>query len=123
MNDDEPLFGTNQRHAHGRVRKGLDAEIKKNADAGLSTAMIALLRSMADQLDQLERQLRSTYVKPYDRVPFAGLAKEFGILKEQTFAAIERAEDPLTRALAEFTARDRDAQAGDAARSDAPDGR
>ena len=115
MNDDAPLFAPNQRHTHGRVRKGLDADVAKAAGAGLSSAGVAALRSLADQIDQLERQLRSPYAKPYDRVPLGGLVREFGTLYEQTFAALERAEDPLTRALADFLASDSGAPTGDTA--------
>jgi hypothetical protein len=107
MSDDAPLFAPEHRHTHGRVRKGLDADVKK-ADVGdLSSAGVAALRSLADQIDQLERQLRSPYAKPYDRVPLGGLVREFRETYEQTFATLDQSEDPLTRALAEFTARDR----------------
>ena len=121
MDDDKPLFAPNDRHSHGRVRKGLDADVKKADGAGLPSAGIAALRSLADQIDQLERQLRSPYAKPYDRVPLGGLVRKFRETYEQTFASLERAEDPLTRALAEFTARDRGAQAGDTTGSVASD--
>jgi HPt (histidine-containing phosphotransfer) domain-containing protein len=107
MGEDRPLFhDPANRHPHGRVRKGLDTDVKK-AGGDLSSAGVAALRSLADQIDQLERQLRSPYAKPYDRVPLAGLVREFRETYDQTFAALEHAEDPLTRALAEFTARDR----------------
>jgi hypothetical protein len=118
--DDEALFAPDGvRHSHGRVRKGLDADVRKalELEAHLPGAGIAALRSLADQIDQLERQLRSPYAKPYDRVPLASLVREFRETYEQTFAAMERAEDPLTRALADFLTTDPDgiAQAGDTA--------
>lgn len=109
---DEPLFAWDAvRHPHGRVRKGLDADVHATTDTdtgagALPSAGIAALRSLADQIDQLERQLRSPYAKPYDRIPLAGLVREFRETYEQTFAAVQRAEDPLTRALADFLAAD-----------------
>src|SRR4051812_6376881 len=114
MMTDEPLFaGDAVRHPAGRVRKGLDADVHAatgtNLEAGagaLPLTGVAALRSLADQIDQLERQLRSPYAKPYDRVPLAGLVREFRETYEQTFAAVQRAEDPLTRALADFLAAD-----------------
>jgi hypothetical protein len=114
--DDEPLFAADgPRHPHGRVRKGLDADVNaaRAGDAGLPAAGVAALRSLADQIDQLERQLRSIYAKPYDRVPLASLVREFRDTYEQTFAAAQRAEDPLTRALADFLTADRGTQVGD----------
>ena len=116
MSDDWPLFTPDgMRHSHGRVRKGLDADVRAALDleAQLPSAGIAALRSLADQIDQLERQLRSPYAKPYDRVPLAGLVREFRETYEQTFAAMARAEDPLTRALADFLTADGGAPAGD----------
>jgi len=108
--DDQPLFPDDgPRHPHGRVRKGLDADVKaaRAGDSGLPAAGVAALRSLADQIDQLERQLRSVYARPYDRIPLAGLVREFRDTYEQTFAAAQRAEDPLTRALADFLTADR----------------
>ena len=116
MSDDWPLFAADGvRHSHGRVRRGLDADVRAALDleAQLPSAGIAALRSLADQIDQLERQLRSPYAKPYDRVPLAGLVREFRETYEQTFAAMARVEDPLTRALADFLTTDGGAQVGD----------
>ena len=121
--DDRPLFaGDGGRHPHGRVRKGLDTDVRKALEGGaeISAAGIAALRSLADQIDQLERQLRSPYAKPYDRVPLGGLVREFRETYDQTFAAVQRAEDPLTRALADFIAADTGAAARDAAGPVAP---
>ena len=124
MDDDRPLFADDGgRHSAGRVRKGLDADVKRAGGTGgdLSSAGVAALRSLADQIDQLERQLRSPYAKPYDRVPLGGLVREFRETYEQTFAAVQRAEDPLTRALADFIAADGVAAPGDTAGSLTPD--
>jgi hypothetical protein len=123
MDTDPPLFaGDAVRHSAGRVRKGLDSDVRAalEADAPLPGAGIAALRSLADQIDQLERQLRSPYAKPYDRVPLAGLVREFRETYEHTFAAMQRAEDPLTHALAQFLTGDGGAQAGDAPGPGAP---
>jgi hypothetical protein len=108
MSDDPTLFPPTTRHAHGRVRKGLDSDAHDALEAGgrVSAAGLASLRSLADQIDQLERQLRSPYAKPYDRVPLAGLVREFRESYDAAFAATQRAEDPLTRALADFLAAD-----------------
>jgi len=124
--DDTPLFAADAvRHPAGRVRKGLDADVRAalDLDAQLPGAGIAALRSLADQIDQLERQLRSPYAKPYDRVPLAGLVREFRETYEHTFAAMQRAEDPLTHALAQFLSTDpgvSGAQVGDTTGPDAP---
>ena len=110
-------------HPTGRVRRGLDADVKAaGADAHLPSAGVAALRSLADQIDQLERQLRSPYAKPYDRVPLAAWSAKFRETYESTtFAALERAEDPLTRALADFIAADSGAPPGDTEGSHPPE--
>ena len=109
-----------RRHSAGRVRRGLDADIRAalEADAAIPAAGIALLRSLADQIDQLERFLRSPEAKPYDRIPLSGLARQFDDTYDRTFAAVQRATDPLTAALAEFMAGDGGAGApvGDSSR-------
>jgi len=123
MGDDRPLFADDgPRHSAGRVRRGLDLDVRKADAAGaeLSAAGVAALRSLADQIDQLERQLRSPYAKPYDRVPLGGLVREFRETYDQTFAAMQRAEDPLTRALADFIAADGDPAPGHAPGPGAP---
>jgi hypothetical protein len=116
MNDDAPLFTPDgPRHSAGRVRRGLDADARAAIRDGghVAAAPLAACRSLADQIDQLERQLRSPYAKPYDRVPLAGLVREFRESYDATFAATQRAADPLTHALAAFLAADRGPQAGD----------
>jgi hypothetical protein len=109
MDRDPRLFDLDgRRHPAGRVRRGLDADVKAahEADAPLPAAGVALLRSLADQIDQLERFLRSPEAKPYDRIPLSGLARQFDDTYDRTFAAVQRATDPLTAALAEFMAAD-----------------
>jgi hypothetical protein len=123
MNWDEPLFvQTGPRIPAGRVRIGLDTDVKAAREAGatLSHAGVAALRSLADQIDQLERQLRSPAAKPYDRVPLGGLVREFRETYSVTFAALATADDPLTRALAQFLAAD-SAETGDPAGAGHPD--
>lgn len=114
MNRDEPLWvQTGPRHAAGRVRIGLDQDVKAAREAGtrLPNAGVAALRSLADQIDQLERQLRSPSAKPYDRVPLGGLVREFRETYSDTFAAVAATDDPFTRVLADLLA----AEAGDSA--------
>jgi hypothetical protein len=66
------------RISHGRVRVGLDRDL---ADVPtVPAATVALLRSLADQLDQLERQLRAPDARAYDRVPLSQLAQTFAAL-------------------------------------------
>jgi len=106
---DEPLFAADApRHPAGRVRRGLDSEVADATGAGvtLAVSLVAVARSLADQLDQLERQLRSPASGPYDRVPLAQLSREYRETYDQLFAAVARAEDPLTHALATFLATD-----------------
>jgi hypothetical protein len=115
---DEPLWDTTgPRHPAGRVRRGLDADVKQATAGGasLAAAGVAACRSLADQIDQAERQLREPGTKPYDRVPLAGLVREFNDTYERLFAAVQRAEDPLTRALADFAAADAERRAARAA--------
>ena len=99
-----------QRIAAGRVRKGLDADIKAATGAGqrLSGAGMASLRGMADQLDELERWLRRPNVKPYDRVPLAALQKQFDDTYDRVFTAAGDL-DSFETALRDFRA----AEAGD----------
>lgn len=115
---DEPaLFDLGApQHAHGRVRRGVDADALTARDAGqtLPAAGLAALQTLADQIDQLERQLRYPKSKPYDRVPLAGLVKEF----RETYGTVFMmggADDPFARALSDFLAVD-----GDTAVRDAP---
>ena len=114
VNGNVPLFDEiGPRHPAGRVRRGLDADVKAAlaADASLAAAGVAACRSLADQIDQLERQLRSPAAKPYDRVPLSGLVREFNDTYERLFASVQRAEDPLTRALADFASADAERRA------------
>lgn len=120
MNRDEPLFTQDHpRHAAGRVRIGLDQDVKYARESGarLPSAGVAALRSLADQIDQLERQLRSPAAKPYDRVPLGGLVREFRETYSDTFAAVASTDDPFTRVLADLLA----AEAGDPAGPGDPD--
>src|SRR5262245_44420231 len=106
MDGDAPLFAlTGPRIPHGRVRIGLDRDIKA-APVVLSAGLVAAWRTLADQIDPLERWCRRPEAKPYDRVPLTGLVREYADVYAQCFAAAAGADDPLTRALAEFMAAD-----------------
>lgn len=107
----------------GRVRKGLDAEIAAaRADgADLGAAGVAVLRSLADQIDQLERQLRSPKAGAYDRVPLSGLVRQFDDTYTRVFAALHGQSDPFAAALAGFLAADSAAATGDPAEPGPPD--
>jgi hypothetical protein len=100
----------------GRVRAGLDLDVKQAHAAGhaLSAAGVACLRSLADQLDALERWLRRPGVRPYDRVPLVALQRQFDATYQRVFAGSE--VDPLDRAFAEFRAAEAERDA--AARAD-----
>jgi hypothetical protein len=120
---DLSLFGAAlTRHPTGRVRRGLDTDARAAAGAGarIPAAGLAALRSLADQIDQLERMLRNPAAGAYDRVPLAGLVREFRETYDTVFTA-NATEDPFSRALADFIAADRGAQVGDPAGPDAPE--
>jgi hypothetical protein len=104
--DDGALFTTPAVHLPtGRVRHGLEDDIGKARQAGsdLQGAGVGSLRSMADQLDMLERSLRSN-PKPYDRIPLAQLQRQFDETYDRVFAATAAAADPFLAALEGFRA-------------------
>ena len=109
MDRDDPLFIlAGPRIPHGRVRVGLDRDIKtaRTAGAELADGMVAACRTLADQIDQLERWCRRPEARPYDRVPLTGLVRQYADTYAQCFAAAAAAGDPLVRALADFMAAD-----------------
>lgn len=125
MSASDPLWdeGT-PRLTAGRVRKGLDEDIKaaRSTSATLPAALVGGLRSMADQIDALERQLRAPGTKPYDRVPLAQLQKQFDDTYGRVFGTGDDGADPLVDALHEFREQQRrDAAARDAAQPRAAD--
>jgi hypothetical protein len=89
----------------GRVRSALETDVTAARGTGveLAAAGVAALRTLADNIDSLDYALRFN-PKPYDRVPVATLVHEFGETYDRVFAAVRSDADPLTRALAEFTA-------------------
>jgi hypothetical protein len=106
------------RITHGRVRKGLDADL--SAAPGVPAATVALLRSLADQLDQLERQLRAPDARPYDRVPLTQLAQTFQLVYGAAFGTRGEVDpfDAIAGELADELARARTAAALDGAGPD-----
>ena len=104
---DAPLFEPTPARRRGRVRRGLDADIRQalGGDGELPAAGVANLRVLADRIDQLERAL-ALHPKPYDHVPLAALVRQFDETYERTFAGVRSAVDPLTAALADFMAAD-----------------
>jgi hypothetical protein len=93
-----PRIGT------GRIRRGLEMDIKaaRRDEGGLQHAGVASLRSMADQLDLLERGLRLN-PKPYDRIPLAQLQRQFDETYDRVFRG-DAAGDPLAAALQQWSA-------------------
>lgn len=111
---DEGLFApTRQYRTPGRVRKGVDADIRESREAGNapSAAGIAALRVLADRIDQLERTLRSPAAKAYDHVPLVGMLREFRETYETVFTGIGEG-DPFARALSDFLTADAAARGG-----------
>ena len=110
MAEDEFLFdvGTH-RIPPGRVRRGLDRQVKdaKEADVELPAGRVALLRSLADQIDQLERFCRTPKARPYDRIPLTGMAKQYDDTYRSVFAALDRGSDPFAAAIAALLDADR----------------
>lgn len=90
---------------------GLDADVTaaRRAQRALPAAGVAALRSLADQIDQLERTLRAPGVKPYDRLPLAQLQAQFDDTYARTFgdnlASGAAASDPIVDALERFEQR------------------
>lgn len=124
MSTFEHLFETDlPRVRPGRVRLGLDTEVHDARAAGyeLSASGVAALRTLADQIDALERQLRQAGARPYDRIPLTGLVRQFDDTWSRVFAIRTAATDPLAAALAEFTAAEHAAATGDPAGSEPPD--
>ena len=120
MSEDPQLFALGVRRVSaGRVRRGLDADVGGAREGGyeLPAAGIASLRTLADQIDQLERFLRHPEARPYDRIPLTGLCRQFDETYDRVFAAVRAQADPIGRALAAFLDAETDAEtpAGDAA--------
>jgi hypothetical protein len=78
---------------------------------GVPAATVALLRSLADQLDQLERQLRVPDARPYDRVPLTQLAQTFQLVYGAAFGVRGEVDpfDEIARELGRELARARTA--------------
>lgn len=105
MSDDPVLFDPNgSRPVRGRVRRGLDDEVKaaRANGATLPASLVASLRVLADQLDALDRILRRND-KPYDRVPLATLQGRYDETHRAVFGATD-ATDPFDRLVAELAA-------------------
>jgi hypothetical protein len=112
MDGDGFLFDVRTpRLSAGRVRKGLDRDVAEAKAAGvdLRAAGVAALRTLADQIDQLERFLRSKDARPYDRIPLSGLVRQFDDTYGRVFAALDARSDPLAAALADFLEAERPA--------------
>ena len=92
------------RSRRGRVRRALDRDIHSAAAGGvpLQRAGLASLQVLADQLDDLDADLRSRRPKPYDRLPLAQLQRQFDETYDRVFAAVSAAVDPFLAALDEF---------------------
>jgi hypothetical protein len=97
------------RIAPGRVRRGLDRQVKeaRTADIELPAGRVALLRTLADQIDQLERFCRTPKARPYDRIPLTGMAKQYDDTYRSVFAALDRGTDPFAAAIAALLDADR----------------
>lgn len=114
MSEQPPLWEAHLRRIPaGRVRKGLDNDLANAPQVAAAT--VALLRSLADQLDQLERQLRVPDARPYDRVPLTQLAATFHAVYGSAFGSRGEVDpfDAIAGELADELARARAAQALD----------
>src|SRR4029077_10947449 len=105
MDDDFTLFSpTVRRLIPGRVRKGLEGDIRaaREKEVDLQDAGVAALRTLADQIDQLERLLRHPDARPSDRIPLTGMVRQFDDTYDRVFAVLAQDSDPIARALADF---------------------
>jgi hypothetical protein len=119
MSEDPQLFVTRTpRLSHGRLRKGLDDQVAaaRNGGSELPASGVAVLRTLADQIDQLERWCRRDEARPYDRIPLTALTREFRETSMYVFGS-ETGADPIGRALAAFL----DTETGNAADTGRPD--
>lgn len=88
---------------YGPVRAGLESDLEVGITT--SSAGVASLRALADQLDALARSLSSRFVPARDRLTLASLQRQFDATYARVFASIAHEEqDPLALALADFRA-------------------
>jgi hypothetical protein len=105
MSGDRHLFPLAvKRLVPGRVRKGLEADIQlaRDKDVTLQASGMATLRTLADQIDATERQLRDPHARPYDRIPLSGMIRQFDDTYDRVFSVLAQDSDPLALALALF---------------------
>ena len=110
MADQEALFGT-RAPPRGRTRRGIDDEItaaRANGDH-LPGSKVALLRTLADRLDHLDRLCRASE-RAYDSVAMAQVSREYREAYAQVFAG---SADPFARLLAALADGDDDDPADD----------
>ena len=82
----------------GRTRRGLDDEIADARASGREppASKVALLRTLADRLDHLDRMCRASD-RPYDSVALAQVSREYRDTYSQVFA---QSADPFAQLLA-----------------------
>lgn len=111
MESDDALFeGTGGRQSRGRVRRGLDDELRARRDAGHAPAadQVALLRTLADAIDRWSRFLEtSPEARAYDRISLAQLAAQYDATR--AVALPERMTDAVDDLLSRLYAEESDA--------------
>ena len=102
MDDTEALFDRGMaKLVYGRVRRGLEHDVRASTGRDLDAGLLAACRVLADHLDFLERIVRDSR-KPYDRIPLASLAKQYGDTYSMVFGGDPG--DPFEAAFAELAA-------------------
>lgn len=117
MPQDDALFGAARRgRGWGRTRRGVEEDIRtaRQRGAPLAAGTTAVLRVLADQLDDLHAQVSGSGSRPYDRIPLVQLAKQFGETYHLVFGGVD-AGDPFEDLLAAFTASETSHPTGPAA--------
>ncbi len=110
MKEDSALFADNvNRKSRGRVRRGLDDEVRARRASGRSPAAdhLAQLRTLADTIDRWAQFLEtSPEARAYDRVVLAQLIAQYDSTRQ--LALPEQVTDAVDDLLARIAAEESD---------------
>lgn len=106
------LFDTAPRQSAGKVRRGLDAEVKARRGQGVDVAAdaVALLRTLADEIDRWARWVATApQARGYDRVVLAQLVAQYDATRAVTLPSTDPA-DAVDELLQRLYAEESDAE-------------